>query len=516
MAETPTPQPNSPAPGPLGGLRSFIGRSKGIAAIGPLIGLVCLALIPIVAVTFIALYFAQEDLVRSDFAAGGGNTAGLDLVQSNKTIYVTTYYPGRGGIEGPVFTAVSGDNGALGRYYYRDTSNGEIIDYPKASSDKQVEIMKDAKYELVSVFNQEKTWYARGGLAVNHSITGTSWTEETASPWPITGGDRENQVRNGNTYWLQIPGLDDLVPVIDHFGGATTTNYRAYQRMKDEFKRDMTYRVDFAVKASGDTDPRVQAAKDKMNCKGTVDASVYNCEVKGVNVYRGNRFTASNQGEGDVGPASGPSNEAEGAFTGTFPVIQRRFPAELFGGNKINTYYARPTYIVLHYLAELPNGEPTSVDRSWNYFKVTLSDENGNNNKYVQFIISKGGIITQALAETKRAAGACGFNMTPDGVGVSINIENEGNFEVTESDVTQNGPRFTREQVAALQFTPAQVDANARLVQYLMNKWHIPKSHVISHAEAYQQYGKAKGCNKRSDPGNAFMNAVTSKLTGPQ
>lgn len=497
MAETSTPPPSPPATGPLGGLRSLISRSKGIAAIGPLIGLVSLALIPIVAVTFIALYFAQEDLVRSDFAAGGGNTAGLDKVNKEPfTLYVTTYYPGMNGQEGGCATTI-GEAGTPGSYWLRNLETGEIINHCALDIEERARLMANNKYELVSVFNQEKTRFAPGGIAVNNN---NAWPNGTK--WPVAG--RQALARTGDTYWLQIPGLADLVPVIDQFGGQTNTNKIAQQRMLAT-GRDMMYRVDFAVKATGRGDEadnaRITAALAKMNCQGKVVGGPYDCEVKGVNAYLGNRFTASNIGEEDVGPASGPSNEAEGAFTGSFNVTQRRFPAELFGGNKINTYYARPTYIVLHYLGELRNGQPMTVDQAWNYFKGTVSDENGYDNKYVQFMISQGGTITQALAETKKAAGACGFNLTPDGVGVSISIENEGNFEMSG---------------AALQYTPAQVKANAQLVRYLMDKWHIPESHVISHAEAYQKYGKAKGCNSRSDPGLAFMNAVKSKLTEPQ
>lgn len=302
MAETPTPQSNQPRPGGFGGLKSLISRGRGIVAlaplIGPFIGWALIALIPIVAVTFIALIFSKGDDVRSAFANGGDNTAGLELQESNKTLFVTTYYPGMGNtkVEGPCYTAASGDptqgdrgDTSLARYYLRKADTGEIIDYCNFVGKDLADVIANPNYQLVSVFNHEKTWVANGGVAVNNS----NWPGGTTMP--IAG--RTNSVRTGTTYWLEIPGLDDLVPVIDHFGGATTENHNAQAAMLKN-GRDMRYRVDFAVKAAGDGDreKHINPILDKMNCKGTADGNVYTCEVKGVNIYYGNYFV--NKGTG--------------------------------------------------------------------------------------------------------------------------------------------------------------------------------------------------------------------------
>lgn len=204
-------------------------------------------------------------------------------------------------------------------------------------------------------------------------------------------------------------------------------------------------------------------------------------------------------GSGGSGPVSGPSNAAEGAFTGSgFTVNQSLRIQGHVGGSGMNSYYARPTYIVLHYLATDSGGEAGNLmtaREAQRYFVGTLQDSNSDNNKYVQFIIARDGTIYQLLPETKQAAGACGFNRTPDGVGVSISIENEGHFEM-------NAPH--------LQFTQAQVNANIQLVKYLMQKWNIPKSHVVSHEWVFKNHGG--GCGARSDPGDQFMNRVMSGL----
>lgn len=251
-------------------------------------------MIPVVTVTFIALYFAKGEDIRAPYTAGGGNTAGLEIVESNKTIYVSTYYPGMNGIEGGCRTA-AGSAGQPGSYFLRNRGTGEFINHCAIKDmGERAKLMSDDKYELVSVFNQEKTWYAKGGIAVNDNA---KWPD--GARWPIF--DRINEVRTGSTYWLEIPGLDGLVPVIDHFGDATNANRNAQPRMK-AVQRDMTYRVDFAVQATGRGDKsdnaRIQAALDKMNCKGKAEGGPYNCEIKGVNIYKGNYF--AHKGNGTV------------------------------------------------------------------------------------------------------------------------------------------------------------------------------------------------------------------------
>lgn len=471
-------------------------KNKGFSSTGSIAGVGLLVATPLVAMTMIALVIAQRGSIRADFGSGGGSTAGLEQVAENVTLYVTAYTPGNGNlsVQGDCTTAVSERNGVRGNFFYLNTQTGEFINYCQKNLAERNSMVADDQYQLVSVFSKDMQRYAYGGIAVNNN----NWPNGTV--FPIY--KRAEAVRNGQTYWLEIPGLNGLTPVIDHFGSATNTNKAAQNRMLKQGK-DMRYRVDIAIKAAGESDAaRINAYFQKIGCEdSTGERGVFSCSVKGVNVFFGNPFESNSAVSG--GPTSGPSNEAEGNYTGpaSLGVIQKRFPANLFGGEKINTYYARPTYIVLHYLGEKGNGQPMTVNEAWNYFKGTVSDNNGSDNKYVQFLIGQDGKIVQALAETKQAAGACGFNRTPDGVGVSISIENEGNFEMS---------------APALQYTTAQVEANAQLIQYLINKWRIPKSHVVSHEWVYQNYGRSAGCDGRSDPGESFMNAVKSKLTEPQ
>lgn len=159
----------------------------------------------------------------------------------------------------------------------------------------------------------------------------------------------------------------------------------------------------------------------------------------------------------------------------------------------MNNNYATPKVIILHYLSTNGDGSLMTPNQAWQYFTNTTQDSDPNQNKYVQFVGARDGTMYQFLPETKQAAGAQGYNTALGGI--TISVENEGNFEDGNS---------------AHKFTTAQVNANVQLVKYLMNKYGISKDNVISHQEADKRAGIPPG--RRSDPGPAFMDAVLSKI----
>lgn len=157
--------------------------------------------------------------------------------------------------------------------------------------------------------------------------------------------------------------------------------------------------------------------------------------------------------------------------------------------SKMNPHYDIPKVIIVHYW-----GEPTtSPDDAKKYLESTLADNDPSNNRYVQFFISHAGKIYQFLPESKQASGALNYNAVPGGI--SISIENEGNFESDNH---------------AAQATTEQLQADVQLIKYLTNKYHIAKSDVISHKLADQRAGNTSG--RRSDPGDKFMSDLLSKI----
>lgn len=181
-------------------------------------------------------------------------------------------------------------------------------------------------------------------------------------------------------------------------------------------------------------------------------------------------------------------------------------------------YFGTPKYIVLHYLADTKN--LGSAEEAQNFFRGTVTDcgtagvddhvdqdpavdtiECEKNNKYIHFVVERGGDIYQLLPENKQGAGAAGFNNTEGGI--SIHIENVG-------------PPMNQKQE----------ERNSELVSYLMKKYNIPKSKVISHARAdilaceRVKRGEIKPnsrnpCDSKyhhPDPGDDFMEAVLEKI----
>jgi hypothetical protein len=158
--------------------------------------------------------------------------------------------------------------------------------------------------------------------------------------------------------------------------------------------------------------------------------------------------------------------------------------------SEMNSNYGTPKAIIIH------DFEATStVDEVYKYFTGLTTNGKQDDEKYVQFIISRKGEIYQLLGERKQVAGAEGYNTIPGAAGtVTISIENEGMF--TSSNLS-------------LQETDAQVTANVKLVRYLMTKYSITKNDVISHTKADERVGVT---GRKSDPGQRFMNKLLGQI----
>ena len=463
-------------------------QSNAIASAAPLLvgGVLMIALTAV----FIGLIFSVFSQLRFLGLGGAFNVAGLRSLSTGETVYVTFYYPGwktGDSVEGNC------ENYSGVKYAYRNISSQEIISYCGLPDSEKKNYQTDSNYELVSSF--EGGNYAVGGIAVNNP---SYWPNGAA--WPIST-QVNAQVRKGTTFWLQIPGYTSQpAPVIDTFGTATYVHKNRYEELRAR-GQDLKKRLDLAVKGPDDE----KAALSRMNCEGGV-AGVYSCKVSGVSVFHGNAFTGNLSEVGGPGGTGGNATADEGAFTGDFTVDQSlAIPDKYVGDPGMNTVYAKPTYIVLHYLAT------TGMDakKAQEYFVNTLKDTDPDNNKYVQFTINQDGTIHQFLPETKKSAGACGFNAPKTG-GISISIENEGHFE---------------SGVASQNFTATQLASNIKLVKYLQEKWNISNDHVISHGDAWK-LGYDSGfrlynpktkkndlpCDDRSDPGTAFMTAIRTQL----
>lgn len=460
------------------------GASTPIILLG--VGLVSQILMPVMGIALVAGIISS--LLRPFMTGNGGaGLAELQTVEENATIYLTFYYPKSS--EDPTGGRCLYASGQ--HVYYRNSSTGETIDLCTASDDAINNARTGAdkdNWQVAVKFNGNK--FGRGALATHFK---GYWPG--GSPYPLS----PSLTIKGQTYWLSIPNLpSDIpgVPVVDHYGeGKATGNGKggsALMRSLDGINGfDGRRTLDFAAKSAAD-----EAYWRSKICTAEVTVSGQHfCKIEGVTVKYGNPFITN-----DISPVSGATKE-QGTYTGDFAVDHSlAIPDSLIGDPAMNPNYGKPTHIILHYLAEQGEGSNNllTAQEANRFFTGTLTDTNPDNNIYVQFIISRNGTIYQLLPETKLVAGACGFNITPGG-GVSISIENEGHFE-------KQGPNQN-----PLGYTDAEVSANVRLVKYLMEKWDIPASNVISHKQA-RLMGSPERCNDRSDPGTSFMNAVKNSL----
>ena len=452
------------------GMNALINAAGGAVGIPPgmtkpLIGaVIALLLLAIGSVTIIgyaiAHYFSfLRYFIRDKQNGGPANT--LTVQVTDATIYVNLIYPSGSDCT----TKYGGElifkkNGA-------ETACSSVTDAIKNDGDTKIGV------KLSGTFYE-------GAAAASDPAVSTANARFVAS----------SATASGTTYWLYIPGYHNSlsgepstgIPVV-----GTLTNTPTATKGPDG--EDLGLRFDLYAKSAAEANSIRSNWLSHDNCKKS-QPGYYDCAVTGVTIKFGSQ----------VG-AGGPLTEAGGNYSGTsgsLTVSQEfRFPTSLISNVAINPTYGRPNYIILHYLGE-SGSRPMTAREAYNYFHNTVSNSNPDDNKYVQYIIAQNGTVYQLLAETKKAAGACGFNSTPGG-GISISIENEGNFEM-------GGPG------TALGYTSAQLRANIELVTYLMRKWNIPAENVQTHAWAYQNYGRSKGCDARSDPGDQFYNAVKNGL----
>ncbi|MBI3549421.1 MAG: N-acetylmuramoyl-L-alanine amidase [Elusimicrobia bacterium] len=198
-------------------------------------------------------------------------------------------------------------------------------------------------------------------------------------------------------------------------------------------------------------------------------------------------------------PAVGPGRTAEGELKivdrpirfgpqrtrDTLEYIRRHYDANAAD------IAIRPRMIVLH------DTEFTTLSQSWNYFdNEALSGRaeiavGGRVNVSAQFLVDRDGTVYRLMPEDRMARHVIGLNHC------AIGVENVGKVNT---------------------LTPAQVEANVRLVRYL--KARFPEiEHLIAHAE-YQVYKRSPLWKAlvpypptgKSDPGKKFMAEVRAKL----
>lgn len=168
----------------------------------------------------------------------------------------------------------------------------------------------------------------------------------------------------------------------------------------------------------------------------------------------------------------------------------------------------QPRVIILHYIGS--GMTPTQV---FNYFN---SGSDGRH-VFVQYLVGHDGAVYQFAPDNRSDAGAGGYNRPAKDYGpgaISISIENEGNFESSNSSLRE---------------TTAQIKANIDLVSCLMKKYSIPKNNssiistnpraqepynIISHEEADARGNNDKGVRggRRSDPGARFLAEVMNGI----
>jgi N-acetylmuramoyl-L-alanine amidase len=160
-----------------------------------------------------------------------------------------------------------------------------------------------------------------------------------------------------------------------------------------------------------------------------------------------------------------------------------------------------PKVIILHYTAG-GSAEGTFKYFSGNHIEAARSQlaAAGDVNVGSHFLVDRDGTIYRLVLETWMVRHCIGMNH------IAIGIENVG-----------DGTKWP--------LTDAQVDADARLVRYLVARF--PITHLIGHSEAPRFDGKLyfterdpRYKNSKPDPGDRFMKRVRAelgdlKLAGP-
>jgi beta-N-acetylhexosaminidase len=155
-----------------------------------------------------------------------------------------------------------------------------------------------------------------------------------------------------------------------------------------------------------------------------------------------------------------------------------------------------PRMIVLHWT---DTGSFAETFRTFNTETTTRADISGASdvNVSIQFVVDRDGTIYRLMPENWMARHVIGLNH------VSIGVENVG---------TGNGTRDN--------LTEAQVEANARLIRYLVAKYptirYVIGHHEYRRFEGHPLWGELNASYRtvKIDPGARFMGAVRERIEG--
>ncbi len=153
-----------------------------------------------------------------------------------------------------------------------------------------------------------------------------------------------------------------------------------------------------------------------------------------------------------------------------------------------------PKMIVLHWTETKTLQEAFDIFNSPWIDRPGMVENAGKVNVSVQFIVDRDGTIYRLMPETHMARHVIGLNY------ISIGIENIGGVDGKDD------------------MTDAQIEANARLVRYLVKKYPTIR-YLIGHYEYTKFEGTPLWMEKdpdyrtiKTDPGSRFMSAVRKKV----
>ncbi len=154
-----------------------------------------------------------------------------------------------------------------------------------------------------------------------------------------------------------------------------------------------------------------------------------------------------------------------------------------------------PKMIVLHWTETATFREAFDIFKSPYLDRPGIVANAGKVNVSVQFIVDRDGTVYRLMPETYMARHVIGLNY------ISIGVENIGGVDGKDD------------------MTDAQIEANAQLVRYLVEKYSTIK-YLIGHYE-YTKFENSPLWmendpdyrTKKTDPGNRFMSAVRKKVS---
>lgn len=176
-------------------------------------------------------------------------------------------------------------------------------------------------------------------------------------------------------------------------------------------------------------------------------------------------------------------------------------------GDDVSTITFDPQIVVVHWTAI------DTLEETVDYFRPTriqsdrgIVADSGALNVGVQFIVDRGGVIYGFYPEDVMARHVIGLNH------VSIGIENVANADLG-----------AREKSGVLPMTAAQLDANERLIRYLVGKYprlrfvigHLEYTYLESPehpAHHLFQEDDANYRTEKTDPGRIFMRELRNRL----